>query len=101
MSQMPAYVTKTTKVGTKDITWTESSSDFDISSRWISIPGAQIGHIHFHINRRAQRSQAWVLERRSWEEYNLNFYSPGDIGIVELVKQSPWIILCAQNFAVV
>jgi len=99
--EMPAYVTNTLKVNTIDIIWSESSSDYDISGRWISIPNAQIGHIHFHINRRTQRGQAWVLEKKSWEEYYLNFYSPRDVSIEELVKRDPWVyfVLCARNFA--
>jgi hypothetical protein len=103
---MPAYVKTNTKVGAQEVIWSESSSDYDLSGRWISIPDARIGHIHFHINRRVQRVQAWVLERRSWEEYNINFYSLGDhIGFEELLKQDvhPWnyFVRTARNLAAV
>ena len=98
---MPAYVTRTMKVDNLDVIWSESSSDFDMSGRWVSIPGAQIGHVHFHVNQRAQRVQAWMLEKKSWEEYYLKFYSSRDVSLEEVLKQGPWVyfILCARNFA--
>ena len=99
---MPPYVTRTVKVDNVDVIWSESSSNFDISGWCISIPEAQIGHIHFHINRRAQRVQAWVLEKKSWEEYYITFCNLRDISLEELVQQGPWVyfVLCACNFEV-
>ena len=101
---MPAYVTRSVNVNNVDVIWSESSSNFDISGRYISIPDAQIGHIHFHVNQRAQRVQSWVLEKRSWEEHYINLRNlRDDYSLEELVRQGPWdyIILCARNFAAV
>jgi hypothetical protein len=94
--QMPSYIWKTTQVDEQIFDWTISTSCFDFHYRWISIREAKIGHFHFHINSRAQRTQVWILEKRGWEEYFITRHAQGsmeELDIDDLVKSSVWIEL--------
>jgi hypothetical protein len=70
---MPPYVWKTRQIDGHDLSfdWTIATSCFDFDYRWISIRGAKIGHLHFHVNSWAGRVQAWIFETQGsgWEEY--------------------------------
>jgi hypothetical protein len=95
---MPSYIQKNRQINGHNFNWTISSSHFDFDHRWISIPEANIGHFHFHLNSERQRVQVWILEKWGWEEYLITERSRGltnQLMIDDLLQSSYWGELAA------
>ena len=70
ISSMPTYRKGKTQISSLlTVDWTFSESAFDFNGRWIVIDGAEIGHVHFHLNTTMGRIQIWILESKAWEEH--------------------------------
>lgn len=96
---MPTYTRKSQQINGHNFNWTISTSSFDFSYRWISVPEAQIGHFHFHINSQKHRTQVWLLEKRGWEEYFITGRTrclTSELEIDGLVRGACWIDLVVR-----
>ena len=97
---MPSYIQKNRRIDGRNFDWTISTSHFDFDHRWISIPEANIGHFHSHLNSERQRVQVWILEKWGWEEYLITERTRGlmkeQLTIDDLLQSSYWGELVAQ-----
>jgi len=67
-----------------------SEAPQDLVDRWIQIAEVEIGHVHFHINTARKRVQGWILEHRSWQEYNICWNGQCSLNAMELVRNEFW-----------
>jgi len=67
-SNLAPYDRTITHVGEHEISLTLSKSDSDFDGRWILNPESSPGDIHFHLNKRLDRIQAWIFRTCGWDE---------------------------------
>ncbi len=83
--------TTCTVVGGLEIFWTSSASECDYDDSLLRFLEAEIGHLHFHTNRKSSRIQVWILESKSWEEHAVNRGERMELIIEEMVRESYWL----------
>lgn len=93
---MANYVMHSTMAGALNIIWTISTSDSNLDTRFVNVPEAKIGHLYFHLNATAARVQVWVLERKTWEEYEMIREKRNKLHVKEMIQEEYWLGLVSN-----